>query len=158
MIPPYCPESSPKFKLSIKRILASASVVPLALLVKDIPGARDNLPEPIDVIDHLSNAAYGVFPGYIIGNIVGKISLHRSAKERKNSHDIDRVRNSMLIGGLAMGGIINLAVETRYGLQLFGDFKVSQSTPDITDLVYGTLATGIAAYTLPEIQSIQPSE
>ncbi len=148
------PLEQAQVRVTPKRILGTFAAVPLANLIKDIPGLRDKLPEPFDVVDHMSNVGYGLYPGYIIGSIAAKLSIFRQKREliKPRSYvDEERTKSAMLVAGLAVGSILNAAVETRYGLSLFGDYKVSQSTPDLIDFAYGVTATGLAAVALPEL-------
>ncbi len=153
------PLEQAQFRVTTKRIIATAAAVPLAYLIKDAPGLRDKLPEPFDIIDHISNVAYGLYPGYIVGSMAARLSIIRQKRELgpKSYVDEERTKSAMLVAGLAVGTIINAAVETRYGLRLFGDYKVSQSTPDIVDFAFGVLTTGAAAVVLPEFHQQPPS-
>ena len=148
-----------RVRASPKKILGTSAAVPLAHLIKDIPGLRDKLPEPVDVVDHLSNVGYALYPGYVVGSIAAALSLFRQKRELhpRSYVDEERTKSVMLVAGLAVGALINAAVETRYGLRLFGDYPVSRSTPDVIDFAYGVATTGVAAVALPEFHQQAPS-
>lgn len=149
-----------RVRVSPKKILGTFAAVPLAHLIKDIPGLRDKLPEPVDVVDHLSNVGYTLYPGYVVGSIAAALSLFRQKRELgpRSYVDEERTNSVMLVAGLAAGTLINAAVETRYGLRLLENYPVGNSKPEIIDFAYGLATTAIAAVALPEFHQQAPSK
>ncbi len=125
----------------------TAGIVSLAgILTKDIPGTRDRLPEPIDVMDHVGNVNISWQTGAMAGLAIGNYFANKA--ETENRHvDVPKTRLKMATVGLAAGLLLNSFTETRFGLSVLDIW--GETTPDLVDLAYGTTAATASAAVIP---------
>jgi hypothetical protein len=110
--------------------------IPAAVYVSgNIFQLRGELPDAVDVFNHSGNTLDTVGVGILAGGLAASAGI----KWFENP-TIGKVKAAGLAGALAAGAVVNLAVETRFGVSL----SHWQNTLDTTDLLYG-VAGGVAA-------------
>ena len=100
MKPPKIVEKTKqKVKHNYLRYGVVAGTALTAVLVKDIEGVRDNLPEPWDVPDHLGNVNISLQAGYISGLFAGVI--YSRYENEQGSTPVEARRKTRTIMALA---------------------------------------------------------
>lgn len=111
-------------------------------LIRLIP-ARNTLPEPFDVIDHIGNINCSTTVGYVAAVCVGATVAEHDGATKLG------VRRAMLFSGTLAGVALNTICETRLGMNLTG----IGNTADPIDFAYGVCAAAATASLVP----IRPS-
>lgn len=153
MVSPFETVKKAREKVSFNIIKFGVLAVSFGALdyVNDIPGTRDNLPEPFDIIDHAGNMNWSIEAGYIAGLLY---AAYVARKNERGTPPPDRatLKTRMALGGLAAGLVVNSLVETKFGIGILN----WDNGPDPIDLVYGVaVATGAAL--LPGVRQ-RPAE
>lgn len=89
---------------------------------------RDVLPEPIDIMDHVSNLVLSISIAYFLTLVIAKGLYALKIKSVQALFVARAVALPVIIG-------INALFETQAGTQIVG----TTSTPDIIDLAYGSV-------------------
>ena len=130
---------------------ATAAVIGFAgMLTKDIPGTRNRLPEPFDLMDHVGNVNISWQTGAIAGLAIGAYAASTADMENRPL-DVPKSRLLMGVAGFAVGLVLNSFSETKFGLQVLDIWN--EITPDVVDLAYGTAATTASAAAIPTFKS-----
>ncbi|MCA9331356.1 hypothetical protein KC968_00270 [Candidatus Saccharibacteria bacterium] len=142
-----------KVKHSVLRYSVIATSALAAVVLKEVPGSRDRLPEPLDISDHAGNINISLQLGYASGLAAGEIySRFVEASEPKEA--ARKTRAVMALAGFCVGLAANTATETKFGLSVVPG---AYGTPDATDLFYGVAASTFAAATGPSIRGVDMS-
>lgn len=140
-----------KVNLSFRRLAVVMSPFIVASVFTEQDGARDRLPEPFDLIDHINNVPLSMQVGYATSVVIGTYYNHKSNSEYIHK---SRVRTALVLGAASAGLAINSLAETRLGLNVLDSLgininNIGSSTPDTVDLAYGVIAAGAAAAVIP---------
>lgn len=130
------PEMIQRAKLEINlvasRFIVASTLALASVLLKDEPGFRNSLPEPIDVFDHSGNVNISLQAGVMAGLIAGNTYSRRTG--RKNGEvSTGRTRKAMALAGLVTGVVINGLAETKVGMKQIDWENVA----DPIDAAYG---------------------
>lgn len=117
------------------------------IAAKEIPGTRDVLPEPFDVMDHAGNINGSAQFGYAAGMVAGKYYTHWT-NDSEVVPSTRSVRTKMAMGGLAVGLAVNGLIESKFGMKLVH----WENTSDPIDFIYGVGAATAAASLLTDVE------
>lgn len=126
--------------------------------IADVKGypQRDILPEPFDIGNHQGN----INDSLLIGSVAGLVTIKALERIAPKSSNKNR-RRAMLTIAVTAGLAINSLVETKFGQRIIGENTMhslfgDHVTTDPLDLVYGTITSAAASYTIsPQVSPKQ---
>ena len=103
-----------KVEFSPPKFLAAHTATFGTLIVRDLADARDKIPEPFDVFDHVGNCNLSLTAGVTASVITGLIATRGT----ENRFSKSRLKKIMTVAGFATGLLLNSLSETRWGMNL----------------------------------------
>ena len=131
-----------------KRFYISWAIGLAGSLVAAIPHARNHIPEPFDIFNHVANLNTSAPMGYAVGYLAGLLYSGRE-QQGTEEHVRRKTRGIMALGGLVAGVAVNTVSETKLGMSI----THVGTTGDIIDFAYGTIAATALGALLPKIET-----
>ena len=140
------PDRDGRFVPGLMRWVVVGVGVGSQLLVLVEPSLRELFPRPFDVFSHVGNFVAG-------GLVAWSAPLLRMWEERRRSgvaYDLtgEQLRSYFLVwvpGVMAVVALLNIAVETAWGMDVVGKQIFPGAVPDLWDLIYSVGFAGVVA-------------